>query len=161
MELTHARLLELCYYNPRTGVFTSRTKRYRWPAGRVMGTVHHSGYRFILVDGVVYAAHRLAWFYVKGEWPAHDLDHKHRMRDDNRIKMLRPANDSLNAQNRKLDANNTSGFTGVSWNAKLQKWHAKIGFEKEQIHLGVYKHKRAAACAYRDAKAFFHEFGNV
>lgn len=155
-QVTHARLLELCHYNPKTGVFTSRFKRYRWPTGREMGFMHHSGYRYVLVDSERLYAHRLAWFYVHGEWPPHDLDHRNRNRDDNRIKNLRPANDTLNAQNRKLHRHNKSGATGVHWNQRLKKWQGRICFMGEQMHLGVFKSKRACAQAYQDAKAFFH-----
>ncbi len=158
MPLTIERLKELVHYSPRTGIFTSRTKRYRWPAGRVLGFLHHSGYRYVLVDDGRYYAHRLAWLYVHGAWPEHDLDHKDGNRDNNRIRNLRAANDSLNAQNRKLHRHNRSGFTGVSWHAKLQKWAGRITFDGEQVHLGVFTKKRDCAVAYRDAKAFFHSY---
>ena len=53
-------------------------------------------------------------------------DHINRNELDNRRENLRPCTRRENNQNRSLHQNNTSGFIGVSYNKKSQKWIARI-----------------------------------
>src|SRR5687768_770720 len=114
--LTAEKLRELMDYNPDTGVFLYRKRRGRRSAGLEAGSIV-KGYRLISL-GKQYSAHRLAWLYVYGEWPAGDLDHINCVRDDNRIANLREATDSQNNANRTLAPKNSSGFKGVCWNKR-------------------------------------------
>lgn len=71
------RLKELLSYNPETGLFT----RLCWTGGNarkgtIAGTRDAHGYIRLLIDGRKYYAHRLAWFYMTGEWPENDTEHK-------------------------------------------------------------------------------------
>lgn len=45
---------------------------------------------------------------------------------------------TVQARNRRRKINNTSGFTGVYWNKRQQKWHATITVYKHRIHLGFH-----------------------
>lgn len=45
---------------------------------------------------------------------------------------------SEQAYNRRLQSNNTSGRSGVSWNVRLEKWQASISVNNLAIHLGFY-----------------------
>ena len=83
-----------------------------------MGGTHPDGYKQIKIDGRMYLAHRLAWFYMTGAWPEHNLDHINRNRADNRWANLRLAPGTLNENNRSTPHNNTSGAMGVNKNAK-------------------------------------------
>lgn len=49
---------------------------------------------------------------------------------------LRWADKHIQAVNQKKQENNTSGFAGVSWNKKSQKWVAYISVPEKLIHLG-------------------------
>ena len=46
--------------------------------------------------------HLMVWFWVHGEWPALEVDHINRVRDDNRITNLRASDRPNNAQNARL-----------------------------------------------------------
>lgn len=48
------------------------------------------------------------------------------------------ATDSLQAYNKRLYSNNTSGRTGVSWSNISEKWQVSISVNKLNIHLGFY-----------------------
>ena len=52
--------------------------------------------------------------------------------------------------NRGIFANNTSGFKGVSFMPKINRFKAYIGVNKKLIYLGVHKTAEAAAAAYDD-----------
>jgi hypothetical protein len=93
--------------------------------GKIAGTISE-GYVVIWIEGRFYRAHRLAHFYMTGEWPPADIDHKRRDRTDNRWEEIRPATRSQNFCNAKIRKNNTSGCKGVSWHKASQKWRARV-----------------------------------
>lgn len=99
-ELTQARLRELLSYEPETGVFRWLSPKGRCPAGGVAGSPMGEGYLYVKIDGAKYYAHRLAWLYVHGQWPEHQIDHGNRVRADNRIANLRDATPKENMANR-------------------------------------------------------------
>ena len=74
-RLTWERLREVLIYYPETGEWERRVRTgNRCTVGRFFGTRNRKDYHRIGVDGVNYIAHRLAWFYMTGKWPAHDID---------------------------------------------------------------------------------------
>ena len=148
-DLTQEELKELLHYNPKTGKFT-RIKAGKGVkvggVGAVAGYVDKvGGYAHISVKGKEYLAHRLAFLYVEGFFPEHDVDHKNGVTGDNRWKNLRNASRMCNLQNRKIYSNNTSGFIGVGWNKQTKKWQADITINKKTIYLGQYTSKLEAA----------------
>ncbi|AUR87178.1 HNH endonuclease [Vibrio phage 1.097.O._10N.286.49.B3] len=52
--------------------------------------------------------------------------------------------------NRKKFKNNTSGFTGVTFHAKLNKWRSVINYDKKRINIGCYDTPEDAAQARND-----------
>jgi hypothetical protein len=69
--LTAEHLREVLDFDPITGVFIWKVRRnYRQQAGTVAGCRSTGGYITIRVDLRSYPAHRLAWFYTHGTWPA-------------------------------------------------------------------------------------------
>jgi carbon monoxide dehydrogenase subunit G len=150
--LTAGRLRELLHYDPETGVFTRD--------GRQVGTPHGTGYIVLRVDGANYYAHRLAWLYVKGEWPVGFIDHRDRFRGNNRFANLRDSSNGQNLRNRGATKANTSGFKGVS--RHRNRWRATIKAGGKQINLGHHKTKELAAAAYAEAAKRLHgEFSFV
>ena len=158
-ELTAARLRELLHYDPVTGVFTWLVRRGpRQTPGSIAGTIQYGGYRQIQLDGVIYRAHRLAWFYVHGAFPAAQLDHIDGVRDHNAIANLRPATNAENAQNVAVRADSSTGITGVCWCKKRRKWQVRIGIAGKQFNLGLFTSIQDAQAAYLSGKARLHSF---
>lgn len=138
--LTQGRLLELVVYDPDTGVFTRRVRSSsRALAGDVAGSMAKNGYRYVYVDGVRYSEHRLAVLYMTGEWPLEQVDHRRpgkEFRSDNRWEQLRPATPRQNRHNQKLSSRNKSGYKGVWWDSRRQRWTAEIRVGETKRLLG-------------------------
>ena len=154
-NISQARLHELVSYARDTGVFTWNKSRRRCRSGSPTGCKMKNGYICIRLDDVLYTAHRLAWMYVHGRWPANQLDHINGDRADNRIDNLREATNAENAQNR-LRKDNKSGFPGVR--AENNKWLAEIKVNYKPIRLGLFATPEEAHAAYLAAKRGFHPF---
>lgn len=156
--LTQAQLRARLRYDPETGYFFALHSVKQVPAGARAGSLSNKGYWRIKIGNREYSAHRLAWLYVHGEFPSGALDHINRVRDDNRIVNLRPASFVENGQNRGLARNNTSGYTGVTYNRTCRKWQASICVRGKHHHLGLHTSAELAAAAYAEAKKSFHSF---
>lgn len=80
-------------------------------------------------------------------------DHKDRNNTmDYRWSNLRPATRSEQNQNRGMQKNNTSGFKGICWNKRSEKWQAYIYIDGEQIYLGLFENKEDAVKARLEAE---------
>lgn len=147
-------------YDPDTGNFTWRkTMNGRIKAGNSAGTLDRDGYRRIRLDGKAYYAHRLAWLAHYGELPDVQIDHINRDPDDNRIANLRLATAQQNAFNQAISANNTSGFKGVDFVTRENRWRARCRIDGRLIHLGTFATKEEAGQAYqRFAKESHRQF---
>lgn len=160
--LTRERLSQVMGYDPETGLFTRLINTANRPVGEVAGTLKSSGYILLDIDGHRYRAHRLAWLYMTGAWPSLDVDHRNRVRSDNRWDNLREATCVQNGANSPKKRFNRSGYKGVYWNKQRGKWAAKINPNRKQVHLGFYDRVEDAAAAYeRAAPEYFGEFARA
>ncbi|MBX3579886.1 MAG: HNH endonuclease [Rhizobiaceae bacterium] len=156
MSLTAERLRELLSYDPTTGVFVWRVRRGPIAAGSVAGTPDGIGYIQIRIDRKHYRAQRLAWLYVTGEMPPHQVDHVNGERSDNRWANLRKATNAQNSANQRLKRCNTSGFKGVCWHAGGRAWMARIRANGKSHYLGLFGSREAAHAAYVAAADKLH-----
>lgn len=132
--LTIERVRELLDYSVVTGRFYWRTGRRGVRAGSRVGTLKPVGYEQVCVDRVVIESHRLAWFWVTGEWPPADVDHQNGAKACNGFHNLRPATKSQNACNTGPRSTSQSGFKGVSYNQKDKAWWVRVQHEGK-IHI--------------------------
>jgi hypothetical protein len=95
--LTHSLLLELLSYDPATGLFTHLKGKNK---GDVAGWSNDDGYVYLTIRGTKYQAHRVAWFYSHGTWPVYEIDHKDRVRNNNKLDNLRDVTHQVNATNK-------------------------------------------------------------
>jgi hypothetical protein len=87
------------------------------------------------------------------------IDHINNDGLDNRLCNLRVCTNQQNLMNRGKNKNNTSGYKGVSWFKRAEKWTAQIWYDGESIHLGYFVSKEDAARAYdKKAKELYGEF---
>lgn len=160
--LTADDVRRLFDYDPGTGEFTRkvRTARCVRVGGRA-GSVHPRGYVHIKIGRYSYAAHRLAWLYVHGEWPRGQIDHVNGQRSDNRLSNLRVCAQSENQQNTTLLRESASGLRGVGWHKASGKWRARISVAGVTKNLGTFPDRASAVAAYLQAKRVCHAFQPV
>lgn len=159
-SLTLARLKELLEYNPEDGFFRWRVERRRHAGKTVIGSQagykNKQGYLVIGLDGKLYSAHRLAWFYMTGDWPTADTDHKNRNRVDNRFSNLRSASRAENLWNSGPHKDSKSGIKGIRYDVDRQKWRASIYVNGRERFLGRFALAADAQAAYRQAALVAH-----
>lgn len=160
--LSQEQLKVYLTYCPDTGLFTKN--RYKDPRGRFwggykIGAKNVSGYIFITINKKQYLGHRLAWFYMTGEWPESQIDHINGVRTDNKIENLRKCSPMQNRHNVGITKTNKSGFKGVSWNKDIRKWTASVSINNKTKVLGYFYDKGIASKVYQDfCKANHNQF---
>lgn len=166
-QITHEMVRDLLDYDPETGIFTWKYRpfaRRGWNAkyaGTQAGALMPIGYVCVSIFKYRAYAHRLAVFWMTGEWPPHEVDHINATRDDNRWANLRLATHEQNLQHRaRHNRNSSTGIKGVFPAAYAPgKWKAAIIFRGYNIHLGTFTKIEEAEAAYQKAaKDLFGEF---
>lgn len=90
------------------------------------------------------------------------VDHRDHNGLNNTRSNLRICTHQQNVHNRQLNCRSPSGFKGVHWHEKTQKWRAQIGFNGKKYHLGLYNDPEEAHKAYCEASAKYHkEYGHT
>ena len=160
MKLTLERLKELLEYDPETGVFRWLIKSGSKSAGSIAGTSHKDGCCFrIMIDRKCYRSHILAWFYMTGEWPPSEIDHRNTIGTDNRWKNIRLSDRYKNMQNqRRAHRNSKTGLLGV--HKCGGKYRARILYNGNDKSLGLHNSPQKAYEAYLSAKRKLHQ-GNT
>lgn len=94
------------------------------------------------------------------------IDHINHNTLDNRKCNLRICLKNENERNRKLQKNNSSGYKGVWYDKRDNKWRVSIQINKKRYHIGGFDDLIDAAKAYDEAAKIYHgkfaklNFGN-
>lgn len=147
--LTADELRRLIRYDPATGSFTRRVRMGQYPEGSTAGTVASVGYIRFCVSGRYYLAHRLAFLYMTGRWPAALVDHVNGDPLDNRWANLRQADDTENARNRRVRSDSRTGVKGVALRGR--RYAARINHHGTTTFLGYFATVADASAAYEAA----------
>jgi hypothetical protein len=92
---------------------------------------------------------------ITGAPKGFDVDHADGDSANNQRGNLRVCTHAQNMGNRRVNANNTSGFKGVSWKSRSGRWLARLAGKD----VGLFETKELAAAAYqRAALAKYGEF---
>src|SRR6202020_1670283 len=90
-DLSAKYLRSILSYSKKTGLFTWKVMlSRRGVIGKIAG-FKNAGRIKIGINNTDYMAHRLAWLYIKGEWPKYEIDHRDENKSNNRWKNLRHA----------------------------------------------------------------------
>jgi hypothetical protein len=164
-DISQKKIKNRLDYCPETGVFKWIIDIGGMKAGDVAGNRHLTRrgkmYRTIMIDGVNYRAHRLAWLYMFGCLPSDEIDHIDGDGLNNKIENLRIVDRLGNCRNKRISKSNRSGATGVKASGK--KWIAQIKINRKSVYLGTYTDWFDAVCARKSANnryGFHQNHGN-
>jgi hypothetical protein len=143
-------------YDAETGVLLWReTRSHNAVAGQEAGYTCPSGYRHVMLNGKMLKVHRIAWAIFYGRWPDAEIDHIDGHKSNNRIRNLRDADRTTQAENiRKARSDNKTGFLGVSQHRG--KFVATIRIGKKKKFLGYRGTPEEAHALYLEAKRQHH-----
>ncbi len=157
--ISHSRLTKLLRYNPKTGHFI-------WIAtARRAGCLGSVGYWQIKIDQRLYSAGRLAFFYMTKRWPQPHIDHKNRIRTDDRFFNIREATVRENLCNcKKHPMRNITILPRINGKHGGRRYRVVIGRGETRVYVGRFATVKEAQAA-RDTKLFdlygeFSPFGS-
>lgn len=158
-KLTADRLRDLMLYDQETGFLRWKRNPPRATKDGAAGRLDNDGYRRVRVDRRDYVAHRLAWLYVHGEWPAHQIDHINGDKTDNRLANLRDVPHAINVQNirRAATGKKSCSLLGAFKHRQTNRWQARIRLKGKVISLGYFDTPEQANAAYVEGKRRLHE----
>lgn len=129
---------------------------YKW---RIVS--YKNGIQYVVTGkNPVIGMHRILLKCPKG----YDVDHINGNGFDNRRCNLRIATRQINTINSRLSSQNTSGYRGITFDKKSEKWRARFKMRKEQKRLyfnfGYHTTKEEAFLAYKKglSRIFGEEF---
>ena len=148
---------KLFYYDAESGMLLWRYGNKRnvkpWQEAKAL---NGNGYVCVKIQGKDYPAHRIIWLYVHGAFPKEFIDHKNRIRNDNRLCNLRDVSRSDNNQNISLPSHNKSGHMGVSWIKNRNCWTVTVAVNKKNKWLGYYKNLDDAIAARKKGEKQYY-----
>lgn len=105
-------------------------------AGTIAGSIDKkTGYISIYINSIPYLAHRLIYKMHTGIDP-NIIDHKNRVRTDNRFENLRNGTHSDNLSNKSIYKNNKSGYSGIS--EAPTGWVVRDKINGKRVYVGIY-----------------------
>ena len=154
---------EMFEYDPDAGTLVRRHRMGNRCAGSLVDSVDKDGYVVISIGHRSirrrYFAHRIIWLIVYGQWPVNDIDHKNRVRNDNRISNLREATRLQNMANRLAMRRSKTGIKGVSLHSASGLYRACMGINRKHYNFGYFKTpEEAAAVIDKKFKEIYGEY---
>lgn len=124
--------------------------------GKPAGNMRKSGYTFIYQGKKALAAQNIIWSLHNGLIPAgHCIDHEDGDPRNNHVDNLRLATKSDNACNKRMPTN-SSGYKGVTWNARQQAYSVRVTKSGKVHFAGWFKELDRAAEAVIKLRAELH-----
>lgn len=117
-------------------------------------TKHHR-YARLVVDGKVYALHRLIFLYCNGYLPK-IIDHIDNDRSNNKVENLREVTQQQNCLNRVTHKNNKSGTKNVRFEKSTNKWVVEMSVNRKRTRFGCYEDLELAELVALEARNKFH-----
>lgn len=152
-------LNRLFSYDPETGLVTRLSSNNgNVKVGDIVGTDNGKGRLKTEINKVSYYLSRIIWVIFYGSIPNDmQVDHKNKIRDDNRISNLRLLSNKDNNRSKSKYKNNKSGCTGV-YLLKKDKFEAIITVNGKIIHLGYFNNFNSAVIARLSAESKYGFF---
>lgn len=134
--LTQEYLLSIFDYKDGN-LYWKKSVGKRGKIGNLAGSLHHSGYKYVKLNGKSTANHRIIFMMHHGYFPE-EVDHIDRNRANNNINNLRASTNEKNALNKSVGIHNKAGIRGVYFDKRNKKWSVQISVNKKQKYFGQY-----------------------
>lgn len=139
---------ELIIDSPKYGEFNLQIdlddvefcRQHIWHIRKAYGQSYDFFYAGTFINSKCVLLHRFIMNASKGD----EVDHQDRNTLNNRKSNLRDCTKSTNAINSKLHNTNTSGYRGVAWSNKDNKWMAYMYKKNKFINLGYFNNAEEA-----------------
>lgn len=130
--------------------------------GDVVPQPNPKGYLMFAYEGKLRPAHRIIYEHFHGVKLQADQHINHINFDitDNRISNLELVTPTQNAQWRQLSTKNKSGYKGVYFDRRENKYKSRIGFHGSKLNLGTFDNAVDAAKAYNEKALELNEKQN-
>lgn len=135
-------------YDPTSGLFFRKIGAGSYRKDWTQGTRQSNGYRFFIINGKKYLAHRLAFLLAYGRYPSGVIDHVNGIRSDNRLSNLRDVTQGDNTKNTHVRLDMKRKFSGCTFDAKRNKWKAEARIKGKRYSLGRFTTEHEAHEAY-------------
>ena len=144
-------LLHYFHYNAEEGKLYWKNpnpdlKGYKNLIGKEAGNIH-DGYRRVMIDGKKYQTHCIIYFLETGKQPK-IIDHRDRNSLNNKFGNLRASSHSRNMRNTGKNSHNTTGYKGVRYYKKTNKWFGQSDIKDLKFTTNHFDYKCQAAKAY-------------
>jgi hypothetical protein len=141
-------------YKKDTGIFVWKKERSgrgrnKTKKGSRAGSINSKGYINITFFGKSYKAHRIAWAFFYGRFPAGQIDHINGIKKDNRIENLRDCSTQQNCQNKVI--HRSGRLVGTTFSKTQNKWISQIRIRGKKVRLGSFESEKEAHEKYIEA----------
>lgn len=157
-SITLQQVKEWIHYDPETGIFTWLQGYFKIGRGSRAGhEVKRSPKHRYLQCNILknqMLCHRLAWFYMTGQWPKDQIDHMDGNPFNNKFSNLREASHKQNQENKRPTHNSKTGHKGITLEPS-NKWRAKIKHNFQTIYLGMFENLEDAIAARKSAEKIY------
>lgn len=144
--ITQSDLQSILHYDPDTGIWTWRARlSTRIQIGDEAGTISY-GHRRIVIDGLNFKAHDLAFIYMTGSEPKGFVVHL----DNNKLNNAWANLKDMTFKEAHLHKVNTNPNHGVYYHRPSKKWQARIWEAGYSRHLGSWPSRDEARAAMRN-----------
>lgn len=154
-EELRAEVMRVLDYDPEMGDLSWKIRRRKINPGQKIVRTKGHGYCRVMIDGVSYLAHKLAYLMHHG-WMPEVVDHINHDKTDNSAANLRACTKSGNERNTGKRSNNSSGFKGVSLRKGTGKYEVRVMVYGRCQYFGLYSDIELAELVASEARAKYH-----
>lgn len=116
---------------------------------------NNRGYRSVHIRKKTYLIHRVVFLYHHGYLPQF-VDHINGDASNNRIENLRQATKAQNCQNAKTRVDNTSGYKGVHFDKRTNKWVVRVRKNGRYVCVGTFTCLELAGLVSQEVRDLYY-----